>query len=95
MAYIKVPAIVSYGGFEKQFFIRTTLYTYIRSSDIAKKYSVLKEVIGEVVNSLQPELRKTMVSRFVNVSFVIPAFTLVVALANAGLFVYSRIVGEE
>ncbi len=95
MAYIRVPAIVSYGGFEKQFFIRTTLYTPIRSPDITKKYSMLKEVISEVVGSLQPELKKTAISKFINVSFAIPAFSLVVALVNIGLLVYSRIVEKE
>ena len=95
MAYIRVPAIVSYGVFEKQFFIRVTLYTPIRSPDITEKYSMLKEVISEVANSLQPKLKKTVISRFINVSFAIPAFSLVVALANVGLLVYSRIVEKE
>ncbi|RLE91951.1 MAG: hypothetical protein DRN04_11570 [Thermoprotei archaeon] len=95
MAYIRVPTIVSYGVFEKQFFIRVTLYTPIRSPDITEKYSMLKEVISEVANSLQPKLKKTVISRFINVSFAIHAFSLVVALANVGLLVYSRIVEKE
>lgn len=95
MAYIRLPIIVSYGGFEKQFYIRITAFTYVSSKDSATKYAILENAIKDIVDNLNLKPRETLVGRVVNVSHIIPAFVLAVAVANIGLIVYSKIVERE
>ena len=95
MAYIRLPIIVSYGGFEKQFYIRITAFTPISLKDSAAKYAILENAIRDIVDNLNPKPRETVVGKVVNVSRTIPAFVLAVAIANIGLIVYSKIVERE
>lgn len=95
MAYIRLPIIVSYGGFEKQFYIRITAFTPITFKNAAIKHVILRKAIEDVITNLEPTFRETIIGKVVNVSHLIPALTLIVAMVNIGLVVYSKIAEKE
>lgn len=94
-SYIKLPFMVSYDGFEKQLYVRVTVFTSTSPKDQGVKYVILENAINDIIESLNVKPRETVIGRIVNISYIIPTFVLIVAIANIGLIVYSKIVERE